>query len=499
MARWVRPRDAAVRITAPGVASESKLAEVWQCRSRNARGDVDGASGCTAPAAPLDALDERLLEEVVVLQRLARPEGDAVQGVLRHVAGHARDLGKQLVDVPQERAAAGHHHALVDDVARQLRRRLLEDLAHRGDELLERQLDGLHDLRGRDRDGPRQAGDQVAAADLHRQLALERERGPDRDLDLLGGSLTDHQVVLLADVRGDRLVDAIAADAEGCRDDDATERDHGHLGGPAADVDHHVPGRPRDRHVGADGRSERLFDQVGLARTGLEGGVLHGPLLDRGDAGRHGDHHRGAGEPDLHPAAHGLVDEEPEHRLGDDVVGDDPVLHRADRVDVPRGAPDHLAGILADGADPAVVIDGDHRGLLDDDALALDVDEDVGRAEIDADIHWDVPGSTSWTRSILAPRSRNFRSMFSYPRRTWCAPPIEEVPSAASAPRMSEAPARRSEISTLAPRSRAGPWTTARWGPFSSILAPIFASSPVHSRRSSKIASWTFESPLACV
>ena len=48
----------------------------------------------------------------------ARPgaEGDAVERVLGDVAGHAGDLGQQLVDVAQQRAAAGHDHALVDDV-----------------------------------------------------------------------------------------------------------------------------------------------------------------------------------------------------------------------------------------------------------------------------------------------------------------------------------------------------------------------------------------------
>ena len=46
------------------------------------------------------------------------------------------------------------------------------------------------------------------------QLALERQGGPDLDLDLLGGPLADHQVVLLADVRRDRLVELVAADAQ---------------------------------------------------------------------------------------------------------------------------------------------------------------------------------------------------------------------------------------------------------------------------------------------
>src|SRR3972149_6306234 len=94
-----------------------------------------------------DPRHERLLEEVEVLEGASRAQCDAVQRILGHVTGHARDLGEQLVDVAQQRAAAGHDHALVDDVARQLRRRLLEHLAHRGHDLLERLVSEM--VRGR--------------------------------------------------------------------------------------------------------------------------------------------------------------------------------------------------------------------------------------------------------------------------------------------------------------------------------------------------------------
>ena len=57
------------------------------------------------------------------------------------------------------------------------------------------------------------------------QLALERQRRADGDLDLFGRPLADHQVVLAADVAGDGLVEAVAADAQRAADDDAAERD----------------------------------------------------------------------------------------------------------------------------------------------------------------------------------------------------------------------------------------------------------------------------------
>src|SRR6185503_21260684 len=73
MARWVMPRAAAARTTDAGEAIESKLAEVWQWRSTKARAvpDASMAKG-TAAGSGLDRLDQRLLEEVVVLERLAR-------------------------------------------------------------------------------------------------------------------------------------------------------------------------------------------------------------------------------------------------------------------------------------------------------------------------------------------------------------------------------------------------------------------------------------------
>ena len=59
-----------------------------------------------------------------------------------------------------------------------------------------------------------QAGDEVAAADLGLHLLLERVRGADLELDLLGRLLADQELVLLLDVVDDRLVELVAADAD---------------------------------------------------------------------------------------------------------------------------------------------------------------------------------------------------------------------------------------------------------------------------------------------
>ena len=149
----------------------------------------------------------------------------------------------------------------------------------------------------------RQAGDEVAAADLGVQLLLERPGRAEGDLDLFGGALAEGEAVLLLDELDDRLVELVAADADRLAGDDAAERDDRDLGGAAADVDDHVAGRLLHGQAGADGRGHRLLDDVGgLAGAGVLGRLLHGALLDAGDARRHADDHArlrpsGAGAP----------------------------------------------------------------------------------------------------------------------------------------------------------------------------------------------------------
>src|SRR5438046_7613540 len=83
-----------------------------------------------AKARSLVDCDEASAEEVEMLERHTRALGDAVERVLRHVAGDAGDLRQKLVHVPQKRAAAGEDHALIDDVRRELRRRFLQNGFH---------------------------------------------------------------------------------------------------------------------------------------------------------------------------------------------------------------------------------------------------------------------------------------------------------------------------------------------------------------------------------
>jgi hypothetical protein len=120
----------------------------------------------------------------------------------------------------------------------------------------------------------REAGDEIAPADLHLELALERQGGPDLDLDLLRGPLADHQVVLLADVGRDVLVELVAADPERGRDRRSRQgrSPRSRLVPPPMSMTM-FPDGPLIGTFGADRGRQRLLDQVGLLRAGLQGRV----------------------------------------------------------------------------------------------------------------------------------------------------------------------------------------------------------------------------------
>ncbi len=293
----------------------------------------------------------------------------------------------------QQRAAAGQHDAALGDVGAEFRRGLLERLLDGLHDALQRLVHGFEHLVGIERDSSRHALGEVAALDRHLAHLLPRVGGADLELDALGGRLADQDAVVAAHVVRDRLVEAVAADADRLRVDDAVQRDHRDLGGAAADVEHHRAARLVDRHAGADRGGHRFLDQVHAACAGAFGRLLDRAALDLGRTERHADQHarRGA-EPAV--AVH-LADEVLEHLLGVGEVGDDAVLHRPDRGDVPRRAAEHVLGLHADRDDDLAaaarfVLDGDHRRLVEDDALAADVDERVRRAEVDGDVAGEV-------------------------------------------------------------------------------------------------------------
>src|SRR5918997_830721 len=314
------------------------------------------ARGTWLPPAH-DALrrGERAAVEVDLLQRAPAPDRHAHQGVVGDVDRDAGLPPEALVEVPEQRAAAREHHPTVHDVRSELRRGTIERVPDGGYDRVHGDAYGLPDLLGGDHDGLRKTRDESPTPDLCRLLLLEPEGAAELYLELLGRLGADGELVLLLDVGADGVVDVVAGDPYGGLGDDAAERDHGHLARPAADVHDHGPLR-----------------------------LLDGPKLDPRNARRHADYDARADEGAEDPALSlDLADKVGEHLLGHIEVGDDAVLKRPERDDVPRGPPEHALGAGAHGDHlVGLAVYGDDRRLGEHDALPLHEHESVRRPQI---------------------------------------------------------------------------------------------------------------------
>src|SRR5579884_3310757 len=309
--------------------------------------------------------DENLSQHVNLLQRLAGAAHDAGERILGDLDRHLGLLREPDIQSFQQGAAAGQGDAALHDVGYQLRRRFFDAHLDFVNDLIHRVGYGLADIAAGDLDDLRQAGDEIAPAQLDRALA-------------------DGQAVLAAGVLQDGLVDLVARGADRAADDDAFERDDRHFGGAAADVDDHAAGRLGNGQAGPDRRRHGLLDQERLAGAGADGRVVHGALLDfrhtRGDADH--DARTRRKETRMH-----LADEVAQHLLHDVEVGNHTVLEGTDGDDVGGRSAHHALGVGSDGQHLlALLIDGYDGGFGQHHALALHVDQRVGRAQIDSEV-----------------------------------------------------------------------------------------------------------------
>ena len=201
--------------------------------------------------------------------------------------------------------------------------------------------------------------------------------------DLLRRALTDERVVLAAHIFDDRLVELVARNLDRGGLDDAAERDDRDVGRAAADVNDQIAVRPADVETRADGRRNRLLDEEHALRTGLRAGVDDRTFLDLGDDRGHADD-----DVRLEQAeALYLADELLDHQLGHLVVRNDALAQRTDGDDVVRRAAEGLLRLRADRHELSRhLVHRDDGRLVEHDALALHINENGRRAEINADV-----------------------------------------------------------------------------------------------------------------
>ena len=126
----------------------------------------------------------------------------------------------------------------------------------------------------------------------------------------------------------------------------------------------------------ASGSSIRWVERAPAAMARLD----EGPLLDVGDPRRRAHDHARMCE----AALLDLGEEVAEHLLGHLEVGDHAVAEGSNRGDRRGGPPDHPLRLVADGVDVSGRrVDGDDRGLGDENALPAHEDQRVRGSQID--------------------------------------------------------------------------------------------------------------------
>ena len=177
------------------------------------------------------------LDEAAIKRIGLEHAGTAVNDVIeRRGADVDRNTGliaQAHIETAQQRAATGQQNAVVHKVRGKIGRRSVECVLDGLGHLVERLVERATNLLALDAHGLGQTGDHVAAVDLNVELVLERHGGTDLDLDVLCRTLADGQVVGITNVREDGLIELVAGNTNGLRDDDAAHSDNGDLGGRA--------------------------------------------------------------------------------------------------------------------------------------------------------------------------------------------------------------------------------------------------------------------------
>ena len=138
------------------------------------------------------------------------------------------------------------------------------------------------------------------------------------------------------DVVDDGLIESVTSHPDRGGIDNAAKRQHGHLGGAAANIYHQGTGGLGHRQRGTNSHSHGFLDQEHFARASSDGRLTNRTALHLIGTPRHTDHDSGAGEETIFLD---LTDKIFEHYLGDSEVSNNAFFERPDRLDVAGRAP----------------------------------------------------------------------------------------------------------------------------------------------------------------
>src|SRR3989344_8434954 len=182
------------------------------------------------------------------------------------------------------RCASRHRDAVVDDVGRKFRRRLLQYVFNGAHHRTEFFADSTNDFIGPEFDRARESRKMVATLHRHREFLFDGYRRADLNLYLLRHLVADAEIERLLDVIRDGAVDAVAGAFDRGRCDDATEANDRDVGRATTDVDNHMTLRLLDGDAGAYRGENWFLDHIRFPRARPRCGFAARSPRRRGEA-----------------------------------------------------------------------------------------------------------------------------------------------------------------------------------------------------------------------
>ena len=205
------------------------------------------------------------------------------------------------------------------------------------------------------------------------------------ELDLLRYAIRHQNRMLFFQKSRDGFVNFVACDANRVGQHNAAHRNQRNLGCAAADIHNKAALRLIHGEPGSQRGGKRLLNHENLPRADFFHRVDYRAPLDLADVARHCHHHARTHKA---PRSNRLADKVVDHDLRHLVIDDHAVPQGVNNADISARAADHLLRAVAYGDDiarPLAPCD-DHGRLVDDDALVLDINAGIIRADIYRDI-----------------------------------------------------------------------------------------------------------------
>jgi hypothetical protein len=325
-----------------------------------------------------------------LFQRDAAASYHTGQRVFGHQHRQAGFFGQQTVQVTQQGATAGEHHAAVGNVGTQFGWRLFQCVFNSRDDVVDGVGQRFQNFIAGNGKTAWHALRQVAPAHFHLSDFTPRESRANILLDSFCRGFPNQHAVVTADVVDDGIVKTVTPYAHAALVNHAAKRNHADLGGSATNVDDH-----RSRCFGhgqtcTDGRCHGFLYQVHIAGAGTQGTFANGAPLYLGRTAGYTNDDARARPKDGARMNH--LDKLLEHLLGDREIGNHPVFHGANGLNIARNLAQHGLGFLANGLNglfalwATLVADGHHRRLIEHDALVAYVNQGIGGAKVDGQV-----------------------------------------------------------------------------------------------------------------